>query len=68
MFIREYLGENATEKQIFHHLAYTAVIAFYWYTWALSCEADGTVMGEGLYNWRSTAKKYARYLVEQYGL
>ena len=67
-FIREYLGDNATEEQVFHHLAYTAVIAFYWYTWALSCEAEGTVMGEGLYNWRSTAKKYARYLVEQYGL
>lgn len=62
-FIRTYLGEDATEQRVFHHLAYTAVIAFYWYTWALFREADGVVMGEGLYAWRNMAKKYAKYLL-----
>lgn len=62
-FIRMYCGEEATEQQVFHYLAYTAVIAFYWYVWALFREASGDVMGEGLYNWRSTAKKYSRYLL-----
>ena len=62
-FIRMYCGEGVTEQQVFHYLAYTAVIAFYWYVWALFREASGDVMGEGLYNWRSTAKKYSRTLL-----
>ena len=61
-FIRMYCGGEASEQQVFHYLAYTAVIAFYWYVWGLFREASGDVMGEGLYNWRSTAKKYSRIL------
>ena len=59
--------KEATEQQVFHYLAYTAVIAFYWYVWALFREASGDVMGEGLYNWRSTAKKYSRTLLGRRG-
>ena len=66
-FIRMYCGEGVTEQQVFHYLAYTAVIAFYWYVWALFREASGDVMGEGLYNWRSTAKKYSRTLLGRRG-
>lgn len=61
-FIRMYLGEETDERKIFHHLAYTAVIALYWYTWALYREADGVVMGEGMYLWRRMAKEYSRYI------
>lgn len=68
IFIREYCGSNVTDKQIFHYLAYTAVIAFYWYVWALFRESSGAVMGEGVYNWRSVAKNYSRFLIEQYNL
>lgn len=67
-FIRMYCGEGATEKQIFHFLAYTAVIAFYWYVWGLFREANGAVMGEGFYRWRSMAKKISGYLAGQYNL
>ena len=67
-FIREYCGADVTDRQVFHHLAYTAVIAFYWYVWALFRESCGAVMGEGIYQWRSVAKNYSRFLIEHYGL
>lgn len=67
-FIREYCGGKATDTQERHYLAYTAVMAFYWYVWALLQEANGVIMGEGIYQWRRTARDYSRYLAEQYGL
>ena len=67
-FIREYLNGGATEAQVFHHLAYAAVIAFYWYVWALFRDSSGVVMGEGLYNWRTAAKKYTRFLIRKFAL
>lgn len=67
-FIREYCGGELSDAQAIHYLAYTAVMAFYWYVWALLQESNGVIMGEGIYTWRKTAKDYSRYLVEQYGL
>ena len=67
-FIREYCGESMTEIQKFHFLAYTAVVSYYWYVWALYREACGAVMGESLYNWRVMAKRYSSYLTENYML
>ena len=67
-FIREYCGGKATGAQEVHYLAYTAVMAFYWYVWALLQEANGVIMGEGIHTWRRMAGEYSRYLVERYGL
>lgn len=67
-FIREYCGDGMTEAQLFHHLAYTAIMAYYWYVWALYREACGAVMGESLYNWHLMAERYSRYLTETYKL
>ncbi len=67
-FIMEYCGEDMTETQLFHYLAYTAIVSYYWYVWALYREACGAVMGESLYNWHIMAKRYSKYLVEKYEL
>lgn len=67
-FIREYCGDAMTDTQLFHYLAYTAVLSYYWYVWALYREACGAVMGESLYNWHMMAERYSRYLAEKYAL
>lgn len=62
-FIKEYLQETYTEKRFFHFMAYTAVIAYYWFVWALYRESCGAVMGEALENWRMMAEKYVDHLL-----
>lgn len=71
-FIREYLGAGESgevgERQLFHYLAYVALVSYYWYVWALYREACGAVMGESLYNWHLMAQRYSRYLEERFAL
>ena len=67
-FIAEYCGDTFSDKLNFHYLAYTAIISYYWYVWALYREACGAVMAESLYNWHVMAKRYSKYLVGKYGL
>ncbi len=64
-FIGEYLGGDATEAKRFHFMAYTAIIAYYWFVWAMYRESCGAVMGEALTNWRDMAVKYANYLLSE---
>lgn len=61
-FIREYLQNDATPAHIFHFMAYTAIIAYYWFVWAMYRESCGTPMGEALDKWRTMAEKYSDYL------
>ena len=63
-FIKEYLGESYTEKRFFHFMAYIAIIAYYWFVWALYRESCGAVMGDALENWEKMAIKYADYLLK----
>ena len=65
-FISEYLQENNTPVAMFHHLAYVAIISYYWFVWALYRESCGAVMGESLHNWHTMAEKYSTYLVEKH--
>jgi len=65
-FIQEYCQEEFDEILLFHYLAYTALVSYYWYVWALYRESCGAVMGESLYNWHIMAKRYSKYLVEKY--
>lgn len=67
-FIAEYCGDTFNDKLKFHYLAYTAIVSYYWYVWALYREACGAVMGDSLYNWHVMAKRYSKYLVETYKL
>ena len=61
-FIGEYLGDDSDPVKEFHYLAYTAIIAYYWFVWALYRESCGANMGDSLNNWRKMAERYAEVL------
>ena len=42
-----------------------AIIAYYWFVWALYRESCGADMGQSLENWRAMAEKYADYLLKE---
>lgn len=62
-FIRLYLGDTYNEVRDFHFTAYIAIIAYYWFVWAMYRESCGANMGESLENWRFMAEKYADHLI-----
>ena len=62
-FIKLYLGDEYTDQLDFHYTAYIAIIAYYWFVWAMYRESCGANMGDALLNWRFMAKKYADHLV-----
>lgn len=64
-FIRAYLGDGLTEDLEFHYMAYVAIIAYYWFVWAMYRESCGANMGDALPNWRDMAIRYADYLSTQ---
>ena len=64
-FIREYLQDSWTEEREFHYMAYTAIIAYYWFVWAMYRESCGANMGDALLNWHDMAERYANYLVAE---
>ena len=61
--IREYLGKSCGEAQLFHFMAYTAIIAYYWFVWALLREVRGIENGGALERWRTMAIRYADHLL-----
>ncbi len=58
-FIREYLQDNWTAQLERHYLIYTALIAYYWFVWAMYRESCGANMGESLNNWLDMARLYS---------
>lgn len=64
-FIDEYLQGDKDQKKKFHFLAYSAIIAYYWFVWALYRQSCGANMGSSLENWRYMAEKYANYLLDR---
>lgn len=64
-FIGEYLGENMNEKSLFHYMGYVAIIAYYWFVWALYRETSGADMGESLFNWYYVAKNYSQEVLKE---
>ena len=62
-FIREYLGDCWSEKREFHYMAYVAIIAYYWFVWAMYRESCGANMGDALQNWHMMAQKYAEFSI-----
>lgn len=67
-FIKYYCGDTYNETKLFHYLAYTALVSYYWFVWALYREFSGSVMGESLHNWYKMAKMLSEYLVAKYSL
>ena len=67
-FIKEYCQESYNEKFLFHYLPYVAIVSYYWYVWALYRESCGAIIGEYLHNWYVMAKRYSKYLVENFDI
>ena len=65
-FIKEYLSNSYSKELEMHYIIYVAIVAYYWFVWALYRESCGAIMGESLYNWYYMAKKYSRYIMENY--
>ena len=63
-FIREYLDDDWSAEKEFHYMAYVAIIAYYWFVWAMYRESCGANMGDTLSNWYTMAKKFGDYLLE----
>ena len=63
--IKKYLGNEANDELIHHFLSYTAIIAYYWFVWALYKESLGNDMGESLYNWYLMAKYFSNKILSQ---
>ena len=63
--IREYLGDACDEARMFHFLAYTAIIAYYWFCWALLREVRGIDNNGALERWRDMAIRYAEHLLPE---
>ena len=61
-FIQAYLGSDYSKVKEFHYMAYTAIIAYYWFVWALYRESCGANIGETLDNWHDMAIKYATFM------
>ena len=65
-FIKMYLGSEYSLALEEHYMSYVAIIAYYWFVWALYKQAIGSVMGEIIYNWYFMAKKYSNYCLRNY--
>ena len=64
-FIREYLGDRWADRLEFHYMAYVAIIAYYWFVWAMYRESCGANMGESLGNWHEMALRFCDYLLPE---
>ena len=62
-FIKYYCGDKYDATTKYHYFAYVAIIAYYWFVWALYRETCGAIIGESLYNWYVMAKKYSEYVI-----
>ena len=64
-FIREYLQEGHTKQKEYHFLVYTALIAYYWFVWAMYRKSCGADMEEALENWHKMAERYVSFLEKE---
>lgn len=62
--LRLYFGREPEPEELFHCIAYNAVISFYWFIWALYKEECGDPVGEFLYLWYKFAKSYGSKALE----
>ena len=55
-----YFGRKPSDEELFHCVAYIAIVSFYWFVWALYKEEAGDPVGEWLYLLYKSAKEYGR--------
>ncbi len=56
-----YFGRQATDDEVRHCLACTAIVGYYWFVWAVYKESKGNPVGEWLYTWYTAAKRFGTY-------
>jgi CTP:phosphocholine cytidylyltransferase-like protein/thiamine kinase-like enzyme len=61
-FIKEYLQNSWTPILERHYLVYTALIAYYWFVWAMYRESCGANVGDSRTNWMTMAERFCDYL------
>lgn len=64
--IAEYLGYIPQKRELRHWLAYVAIVAFYWFVWALYQECMGKNVGEYMYIWYRYTKQYSKRAIALY--
>lgn len=57
--IKQYAGNEISNKVLGHYMGYVAIASYYWYLWALYQEAMGKDVGEYLDIWHKNSIKYA---------
>jgi len=62
MFIKEYLMDDYSEKKLMHFMIFTALIAYYWFIWALNRRAVGEPRDDIEQKYGVMAQKYVDYL------
>lgn len=62
-----YFGRQLTSEELFHCVAYAAVISFHWFVWALYKDATGEPVGEFMYYYYRYTKLFGRKAVELNG-
>ena len=60
--IKEYLQASWTPILERHYLVYTALIAYYWFVWAMYRESCGANVGDSRINWMTMAERFCDYL------
>ena len=64
--IDKYLGHHATDKELRHYLAYTAIAAYCWYLWAIYQEANAVDTGDFLKLWHDYSYFYYNKAISLY--
>ena len=59
-----YFGGTPSDEDLFHCIAYTSIVSFYWFVWALYKDECGDPVGEWLYLWYKFAKLYGKKALE----
>ena len=63
-----YFQRKPTAEELRHCIAYTSLVSYYWFLWALYKESRGGTMGTMLYQWYRCAKFYGKKALELYGV
>lgn len=62
-FIKEYINYKKSDNLLNHYLVYTALIAYYWYVWALYRKFSGADVEDSIKAWKHAATKFSNYLL-----
>ena len=64
--IEIYLGRKPTPQERRHYIGYVALVAYFWFLWALYQEKCAKHTGEYLYTWYKYSKQYGKLALDLY--